>query len=119
MPRCHEIQSPPPPSPRLCRGLELGSCSRGSCSRGSLGVGLGTALSIRSADSLPPPLSAPAQYLRMPGERIMKLAEELYQAGVISYPRTETDEFDQQQYDLKVRWGVGLALQRGGTPPGA
>ncbi|GIL96392.1 hypothetical protein Vretimale_2261, partial [Volvox reticuliferus] len=32
--------------------------------------------------------------LRMSGERIMKLAEELYQAGFISYPRTETDVFD-------------------------
>jgi DNA topoisomerase IA len=32
--------------------------------------------------------------LRLPGERIMKLAEELYQAGFISYPRTETDSFD-------------------------
>ncbi|GMH33038.1 hypothetical protein BSKO_00872 [Bryopsis sp. KO-2023] len=33
------------------------------------------------------------QYLRIPGERIMKYAEELYQAGFISYPRTETDRF--------------------------
>ena len=36
-----------------------------------------------------------------PGERIMKLAEELYQAGFISYPRTETDRFD-PAYDLRV-----------------
>ncbi len=32
----------------------------------------------------------------------MKLAEELYQAGFISYPRTETDQFD-AGYDLLVR----------------
>lgn len=31
----------------------------------------------------------------------MRLAEELYQAGHISYPRTETDMFD-NQYDLQV-----------------
>ena len=40
-------------------------------------------------------------HLRMPGERMMKLAEELYQEGFISYPRTETDCFD-PAYDLKV-----------------
>jgi len=39
--------------------------------------------------------------LRLPGERVMKLAEELYQAGFISYPRTETDRFS-SDYDLKV-----------------
>ena len=32
----------------------------------------------------------------------MKLAEELYQSGYISYPRTETDTFD-PGYDLMVR----------------
>ncbi len=31
----------------------------------------------------------------------MRHAEELYQQGFISYPRTETDQFD-SQYDLKV-----------------
>ena len=40
-------------------------------------------------------------HLRLPGERTMKLAEELYQEGAISYPRTETDVFD-PSYDLKV-----------------
>ena len=42
--------------------------------------------------------------LRLPGERIMKLAEELYQSGFISYPRTETDSFD-EGYDLRVDSG--------------
>ena len=32
---------------------------------------------------------------------MMKVAEELYQEGFISYPRTETDCFD-PAYDLKV-----------------
>lgn len=32
----------------------------------------------------------------------MKLAEELYQAGFISYPRTETDAYDPGM-DLRVR----------------
>lgn len=36
------------------------------------------------------------------GEAVMKLAEELYQAGYISYPRTETDCFDPGM-DLLVR----------------
>ena len=31
--------------------------------------------------------------IRVSPEQIMKLAEELYQAGFISYPRTETDKF--------------------------
>ena len=34
----------------------------------------------------------------------MKLAEELYQEGYLSYPRTETDKFD-PGYDLRVRQG--------------
>ncbi|GAB4819974.1 hypothetical protein N2152v2_007020 [Parachlorella kessleri] len=45
-----------------------------------------------------------SQYLRIPGERIMRLAEELYQAGYISYPRTETNQFD-TQYDLRALVG--------------
>jgi hypothetical protein len=40
--------------------------------------------------------------LRIGGDRVMKLAEELYQSGYISYPRTETDTFD-SGYDLMVR----------------
>ena len=39
--------------------------------------------------------------LRMAGDEIMKMAEELYQGGFISYPRTETDGFS-KDYDLKV-----------------
>lgn len=40
-------------------------------------------------------------HLRLPGERMMKLAEELYQEGFVSYPRTETNVFD-SAYDLKA-----------------
>ena len=36
----------------------------------------------------------------------MKLAEELYQNGFISYPRTETDSFD-SGYDLMVSSPLG------------
>ncbi|KAK9812774.1 hypothetical protein WJX72_003468 [[Myrmecia] bisecta] len=69
------------------------------------------------------------QYLRLPGERIMKLAEELYQAGFLSYPRTETDSFD-PGFDLQgivadhvgdQRWGAHAQAIVNGTmwkPPG-
>eukprot|EP00775_Hariotina_reticulata_P013627 gene13627-13753_t len=51
--------------------------------------------------------------LRLSGERIMKLAEELYQAGFISYPRTETDVYDPgmdlraivAEHTNDARWG--------------
>ncbi|KAI9835111.1 MAG: DNA topoisomerase [Sclerophora amabilis] len=54
------------------------------------------------------------RYLRMDSQRVMKHAEELYTKGFISYPRTETDQFDKDM-DLKKlvekqkvdrRWGV-------------
>ncbi|KAI9276660.1 DNA topoisomerase [Phascolomyces articulosus] len=32
--------------------------------------------------------------LNISGDRIMQIAEDLYRSGLISYPRTETDEFD-------------------------
>ena len=53
------------------------------------------------------------QYLRLPGEAIMKLAEELYQAGFISYPRTETDVFDPAM-DLQVGLGGCYPLSQCG-----
>jgi len=52
--------------------------------------------------------------LRLSGERIMKLAEELYQAGFISYPRTETDVYDPGM-DLRVRWLQELMVHAGRT----
>ncbi|KDD75366.1 DNA topoisomerase, partial [Helicosporidium sp. ATCC 50920] len=42
-----------------------------------------------------------SRYLRLSGEAVMRLAEELYQAGCLSYPRTETDQFD-ERYDLRA-----------------
>ena len=35
-----------------------------------------------------------SMYLRMDSQRVMKVAEDLYTKGFISYPRTETDSFD-------------------------
>ncbi|KAL4819272.1 DNA topoisomerase [Aspergillus spinulosporus] len=53
------------------------------------------------------------KYLRMDSAKVMKIAENLYTKGFISYPRTETDQFD-KGIDLKKliekqipdeRWG--------------
>ncbi|EYE98103.1 DNA topoisomerase 3 [Aspergillus ruber CBS 135680] len=41
-----------------------------------------------------------SRYLRMDSQKIMKIAEGLYTKGFISYPRTETDQFD-KAIDLK------------------
>ncbi|TQB70228.1 DNA topoisomerase [Monascus purpureus] len=41
-----------------------------------------------------------SRYLRLNGNEIMKVAESLYTKGFISYPRTETDQFD-KEIDLK------------------
>lgn len=35
-----------------------------------------------------------SRFLRMDSQRVMQIAEQLYQRGWISYPRTETDQFD-------------------------
>lgn len=37
---------------------------------------------------------AGSRWLRIDSQRVMKIAEELYTQGWISYPRTETDQFD-------------------------
>lgn len=52
--------------------------------------------------------------LRMSSERVMKVAEDLYRAGKISYPRTETDSFTAgtdlrglvQQQTEHPQWGA-------------
>lgn len=56
--------------------------------------------------------------LHMSGSRIMQIAEELYTAGLISYPRTETDQFDSNfdfmslinQQTNDPRWGQYATL---------
>ncbi|ORE01535.1 DNA topoisomerase [Rhizopus microsporus var. microsporus] len=60
--------------------------------------------------------------LHMSGARIMQVAEELYTAGLISYPRTETDQFDANfdfmslinQQTRDPRWGRYAAILRDG-----
>jgi DNA topoisomerase-3 len=47
----------------------------------------------------------------------MKLAEELYQGGFISYPRTETDAYDPAM-DLRVSSSVSTRAQHSTTASG-
>ena len=59
--------------------------------------------------------SMATRFLRMTGQQVMKIAEDLYNKGFISYPRTETDRFDKgmnlrglvqkQTQDTTNRWG--------------
>lgn len=64
-----------------------------------------------------------SRFLRMSSQDVMKVAEDLYTKGWISYPRTETDQFDQGM-DLRSivsrqtqdgRWGLfAESLMNGG-----
>jgi DNA topoisomerase III len=55
-----------------------------------------------------------SRFLRMDSQRVMKIAEDLYTKGWISYPRTETDQFDRgmnleglvQKQTQDGRWGT-------------
>uniref|UniRef100_A0A0R0JHI3 DNA topoisomerase n=1 Tax=Glycine max TaxID=3847 RepID=A0A0R0JHI3_SOYBN len=55
-----------------------------------------------------------SRYFRMSSDHTMKVAEELYQAGFISYPRTETDSFSPgtdlhtivQEQQGHPEWGI-------------
>jgi DNA topoisomerase III len=42
-----------------------------------------------------------SRFLRMDSQRVMQIAEQLYTKGWISYPRTETDQFDRDM-DLRT-----------------
>ncbi|KAL4991050.1 DNA topoisomerase [Aspergillus falconensis] len=53
------------------------------------------------------------KYLRMDSAKVMKIAENLYTKGFISYPRTETDQFD-KGIDLKKLIEKQLSDQRWG-----
>jgi DNA topoisomerase-3 len=64
-----------------------------------------------------------SRFLRMDSQRVMKIAEDLYTKGWISYPRTETDQYDRgmnlqalvEKQTQDARWG-GFAtnLMNGG-----
>jgi DNA topoisomerase IA len=49
------------------------------------------------------------QLLRVSGDQIMTAAESLYQQGLISYPRTETDQFDPAE-NVHVRLPVACTF---------
>ncbi|KAF5960284.1 hypothetical protein HYC85_001493 [Camellia sinensis] len=51
-----------------------------------------------------------SRYFRMSSEQTMKVAEDLYQTGFISYPRTETDSFSERT-DLRA-----IVQEQGGHP---
>ncbi|KAG8849797.1 DNA topoisomerase [Tulasnella sp. 330] len=64
-----------------------------------------------------------SRLLRMTPKKILDLAEKLYQHGFLSYPRTETDQFDPQfdhmaliaKQTVDPAWGeFATGLQRGG-----
>jgi DNA topoisomerase-3 len=64
-----------------------------------------------------------SRFLRMDSQRVMQIAEKLYQDGFISYPRTETDQFDRDMQLLPIvekqiqspDWGqFAQGLQNGG-----
>ena len=46
------------------------------------------------------------RYLRMGSDRTMAIAEAMYQRGIISYPRTETDYFAEGSFELRPLLGL-------------
>lgn len=49
-----------------------------------------------------------SRFLRMTSQKVMEVAEKLYQRGFISYPRTETDQFPK---DMDLRQLVSKQTQ--------
>ncbi|PPQ85703.1 hypothetical protein CVT26_005857, partial [Gymnopilus dilepis] len=69
---------------------------------------------------------AGSRLLKMAPKKVLDIAEKLYQNGFVSYPRTETDEFDSQFDHMSLiakqtadpAWGeFATSLQNGGYSP--
>ena len=93
-----------------------------------------------SAETIPPPLGlntvalleAGSKSMGMSPKQVMNVAEKLYSAGFISYPRTETTKYDPNGFDLRnslrdhagnPEWGrtasylLRTKYSKSGTPP--
>jgi DNA topoisomerase-3 len=64
---------------------------------------------VESAETIPPPLGlntvalleAGSKSMGMSPKQVMNVAEKLYSAGFISYPRTETTKYDPNGFDVR------------------
>jgi DNA topoisomerase-3 len=109
----HQHQQPhaPPPTTQTavfdwCRGRLFDRDAAALLYEACLETGpVATIASVRGARrSRPPPFpletlelqKRATSALRLPGQRVMELAEELYQQGYLSYPRTATSKFSRE-----------------------
>lgn len=94
-----------------------------ACVRAANASGAGVVLGVRghpASRKRPMPMTTQSlqttasRFLRLPSDQTLELAEELYLAGLISYPRTETDSFSREKHLLDI-----IAEHRGHSEWGA